>query len=64
MLGEGGELVVVVTLALSLCSSFLLFRRFGWFFFLANTAMLCSVCIVSIGVRMCSGAQCLAWIGG
>ena len=32
MLGEGEELVVAVTLALSLCPSFLLFRRFGWFF--------------------------------
>ena len=32
VLGKGEELVVAVALAVSLCSSFLLFRRFGWFF--------------------------------
>ena len=32
MLGKGEELVVAVALALSLCSSLVMFRRFGWFF--------------------------------
>ncbi len=31
-----------------------------------KTTILCSVvvCVMSVGVRMCSGAQCLAWRGG
>ena len=36
VLGEGEELVVAVALAVSLCSSFLLFRLFGWFFLLSE----------------------------
>ncbi len=32
VLGKDEELVLAVALAMSLCSSFLLFRRFGWFF--------------------------------
>ena len=32
VLGEGEKLVVSFALAVSLCSSFLLFRRFEWFF--------------------------------
>ena len=36
VLGEGEELVVAVALAVSLCSSFLLFRLCGWFFLLSE----------------------------
>ena len=36
VLSEGDELVVAVALAVSLCSSFLLFRLFGWFFLLSE----------------------------
>ncbi len=50
VLGEGEELVVAVALAVSLCSSFLLFRLFGWFFLLSEDShvvqCVCSECRV------------------
>ena len=45
---------------------FCCFDGLGGSFFLAKTAMLCSVlvCAVIVGLRMCNGAQCLAWRRG
>ena len=51
MLGKGEELVVAVALAVSLCSSFLLFRRFGWFFLFSEDSHVVQCVVVGSDCR-------------
>ncbi len=57
VLGEGEELVVAVALAVSLCSSFLFFRLFGWFLLLSEDSHV----VQCVGVGSDASVENVQW---